>query len=449
MASTDVDALLAADRAHVWHPYSSATHPTTTRFVESAAGVRLSLIDADGTRRDAVDAMSSWWCAVHGYAVPQLDAAVREQLGRMAHVMFGGLTHEPAIRLAQELVRLAPAPERERPGLEHVFLADSGSVSVEVALKMALQFFAADERPRRKLFTVRGGYHGDTLHPMSVCDPEGGMHGLWRGTLPEHVFAPLPPAPADARVSLAADPDELAAWKRETRSLFEQHADDIAGVVLEPLLQGAGGMRIHDPECVRHLAQLARRHGALVIFDEIATGFGRTGTMWAADRVGVTPDILCVGKALTGGYLTMAATLCTREVARTISERTGAVMHGPTFMGNPLAANVALASLALLTPERLSRAAAFAGILEAHLAPLRELPHVADVRTLGAVAVVELHHDVDVDAATAAALDAGVWVRPFRRHVYAMPPYICTDDDLATVAGGLGAAVRACAGDGR
>ncbi|WP_322612952.1 adenosylmethionine--8-amino-7-oxononanoate transaminase [Dermacoccus abyssi] len=439
MPTPDVARLLASDRDHLWHPYSSATNPATTRFVESAHGPRLTLRDDDGASREVLDAMSSWWCAIHGYNVPELNAAAEAQLQRMSHVMFGGLTHEPAVRLGEKLVEIAPAPEADRPKLTRAFLADSGSVSVEVALKMALQVFAADERPRRTVLTIRGGYHGDTLHPMSVCDPDGGMHSLWRGTLPQQLFAPLPPA------GLEADPDELEAWKRETASLYREHADEIAAVIVEPLLQGAGGMRIYDPECVRFLTTLAREHGALVIFDEIATGFGRTGTYWAADRIGITPDILCLGKALTGGYLTMAAVLCSDDLARTISERTGAMMHGPTFMGNPLSCAVALASIDLLDTERLTRAAEFADTLDTHLAPLRELPHVADVRTLGAVGVVELTHDVDVDAATAAALDAGAWIRPFRRLIYTMPPFVCTDDDLGTICEAVTAAVHACA----
>ena len=441
--TTDVDALLTLDAAHVWHPYASATAGAPPHVVESASGVRLRLVKADGTRRDVIDAMSSWWCAVHGYGVPELDAAATGQLQRMSHVMFGGLTHEPAIRLAERLVAMAPHPQPERAALNRVFLADSGSVSVEVAMKMALQCFAADDRPRRRILTVRGGYHGDTLHPMSVCDPDGGMHTLWRGTLPEQIFAPLPPAPADPSSGLVADAGEMAAWKDETARLFAEHADDIAAVILEPLLQGAGGMRIHDPECVRFLAELAREHGALVIFDEIATGFGRTGTLWAAERVGVTPDIMCVGKALTGGYLTLAATLCSDEVAQRISDRTGAVMHGPTFMGNPLACTVALASLDLLDAERLTRAAQFEGALEAGLGPLRSIAGVKDVRVIGAVGVVELEGDVDMTRATEAALAEGVWIRPFRGLIYTMPPYVCTDDDLATIVRGVTAAVRA------
>lgn len=437
---------LEFDARHLWHPYSSATNPAMSRLVESASGVRLKLREADGYTREVVDAMSSWWAAIHGYNVPELNAAATDQLSRMSHVMFGGLTHNPAIRLARKLIDVAPR-ETGRPALDRVFLADSGSVSVEVALKIALQTFAADERPRRKILTIRGGYHGDTLHPMSVCDPEGGMHTLWRGTLPEQVFVPVPPAPSSdalADGTLDADPAELERWKEAVTQVWQANAPDIAGVILEPLLQGAGGMRVYDPECVRYLAALCRENGSVLIFDEIATGFGRTGTYWAADRIGITPDVLCVGKALTGGYMTMAAVLCTDDIAVRISESTGALMHGPTFMGNPLSSAVACASIDLLTDERRQRAASFASTLEAHLAGLRDLPQVADVRTIGAVAVVELTQDVDVPAATAAALDAGAWIRPFRNLIYSMPPFICTDDDLATIARAITAAVRAC-----
>ena len=426
-------ALLAYDREHVWHPYSSALAPGDPYVVESAHGVRLRLRDRDGRPREVVDAMSSWWCAIHGYAVPELDAAVHDQLGRMSHVMFGGLTHEPAVGLSRRLLALAPA------GLEHVFLADSGSVSVEVAMKAALQYHLAAGRRRTRFFTVRGGYHGDTFSPMSVTDPEGGMHALFRGVLPEHVFAPRPPAGLDR----AEDDPEVAAWERTTRTLFRQNASDIAAVVVEPVLQGAGGMHVYPPRALAVLHELAREHGALVIHDEIATGFHRTGPRWAGDRVATTPDILCVGKALTGGYLTLAAMLCTREVAEGVSRGdAGGLMHGPTFMGNPLACAVANASLDLLaerdTPGEVARLEAG---LRGGLDPARALASVADVRTLGAVGVVQLREPVRVAEVTAAALDRGVWVRPFRDLVYTMPPYVTSDDDLATVAAAVVGAV--------
>ncbi|MET3963915.1 adenosylmethionine-8-amino-7-oxononanoate aminotransferase [Marmoricola sp. OAE513] len=415
---TSYDDLLAFDRDHLWHPYSSMTAPSPVQQVLSARGVRLRL-QRDSGPVEVVDAMSSWWCAIHGYAVPELDAAVVDQLGRMSHVMFGGLTHEPAVQLGRRLVDLAPA------GLDKVFLADSGSVSVEVAMKMAWQAHARDGIGRTKFFTVRGGYHGDTFSPMSVTDPDGGMHSLYAGFLPEHVFADRPPATGEP----------LEEWKSATQALFEQHADDVAAVILEPLLQGAGGMHAYDPEAVRFLATLAREHGALVIFDEIATGFWRTGTAWAADACGVTPDVLCVGKALTGGYVTLAAVLTTAEVAAAVdASPAGAMMHGPTFMANPLACAVAVASLDLLAAtDQAANIARINAALDEGLAPARDLGSVADVRTLGAVGVVELGTPVDVRRVTEAALARGVWVRPFRNLVYSMPPYVTSEEDLRTI----------------
>jgi adenosylmethionine-8-amino-7-oxononanoate aminotransferase len=393
--------------------------------VESASGVRLRL--ADG--RELVDGMSSWWAAIHGYRHPVLDAAVRDQLGRMSHVMFGGLTHEPAVRLATRLVELTPAP------LRHVFLADSGSVSVEVAIKMCLQYWRSVGEPgKRRLLTWRGGYHGDTFHPMSVCDPDGGMHSLWRGVLPDQVFADLPPTGFEQTYV-----DHLT-------GLVARHAGELAAIVVEPVVQGAGGMRFHDPRYLAVLRELADQHDVLLVFDEIATGFGRTGELFAADHAGVSPDVLCVGKALTGGYLSMAATLCTSRVAEGISAGELPVLaHGPTFMANPLSAAVANASIDLLLAQdwRAEVARIEAG-LRAGLAPAADLPGVLDVRVLGAIGVVQLDHDVDVRAATDAAVARGAWVRPFRDLIYTMPPYICTDDDVATIC----AAVVAAAGKG-
>ncbi|WP_377638945.1 adenosylmethionine--8-amino-7-oxononanoate transaminase [Oryzobacter terrae] len=432
--SAALEALLAFDRAHVWHPYSSALTPQDPHVVESAEGVRLTLRGPDGTRREVVDAMSSWWCAIHGYRVPELDDAARAQLGRMSHVMFGGLTHEPAVGLARRLVDLAP------DGLEHVFLADSGSVSVEVATKMALQWHLAAGRRRTRFFTVRGGYHGDTFSPMSVTDPEGGMHSLFRGVLPEHVFAPRPPGGLD----LAPDDPATVAWERTTRALFAEHARDVAAVVVEPVLQGAGGMHVWSPYALGVLHDLAREHGALVIHDEIATGFHRTGPLWAGDRLASPPDILCVGKALTGGYLTLAAVLCTREVAEGVSRgEAGGLMHGPTFMGNPLACAVASANLDLLAArDTASEVARIERALREGLGAAAGLESVADVRTVGAVGVVELREPVRVAEVTAAALARGVWVRPFRTLVYTMPPYVTSDADLATVTTALVAAIE-------
>ncbi len=415
-----------ADAAHVWHPYEALPPAIPPHVVESAAGVRLRL--ADG--RELVDGMASWWSAIHGYRHPVLDAAVTDQLGRMSHVMFGGLTHEPAVTLARTLVELAP------DGLEHVFLADSGSVSVEVAVKMCLQFQRATGRPeRRRLGTWRGGYHGDTFHPMSVCDPEGGMHYLWGDVLPRQVFAPVPPA------GFTAPPDP--AYEAVLADAVAQHADELAAVIVEPVVQGTGGMRFHHPRYLQVLREVTRAHGVLLIFDEIATGFGRTGAMFAAEHAGVTPDVLCVGKALTGGYLTLAAALCTAEIARGISAN-GVLAHGPTFMGNPLACAVANASLGLLRagdwPAQVTR---IERGLRAGLEPLRAQPGVADVRVLGAIGVVQLDHAVDLPAATAAAVAAGVWLRPFRDLIYTMPPYVTADADLARISAGIAAAARA------
>ncbi|MEU8238846.1 adenosylmethionine--8-amino-7-oxononanoate transaminase [Actinoplanes missouriensis] len=418
------DDLIALDRAHVWHPYGPMPGRTDPYLVESAAGVRLRL--AGG--RELVDGMSSWWAAIHGYRHPVLDAALAEQAGRMSHVMFGGLTHEPAIRLAATLVEMTPA------GLEHVFLCDSGSVGVEVAIKMALQAQRALGRPqRRRLATWRGGYHGDTFHPMSVCDPDGGMHSLWTGVLPAQVFAEAPPA--DLRPDYA---DTL-------REIVERHADEIAAVIVEPVVQGAGGMRFHHPEYLRVLREVTAAHGIFLIFDEIATGFGRTGRLFAAEHAGVSPDILCLGKALTGGYLTLAATLCTPEVASAISAgEGGGLAHGPTFMGNPLACAVANASLGLLRGgDWAVRVPAIESRLKDGLEPLRAAPGVADVRVLGAIGVVQLDHPVDMARATAAAVAEGVWLRPFRDLIYTMPPYAADDADVDRITAGITAAVAA------
>jgi adenosylmethionine-8-amino-7-oxononanoate aminotransferase len=441
--------LLELDRQRVWHPYAPMPGARQPLVVESARGVRLRL--ADG--RELIDGMSSWWAAIHGYRHPALDAAAREQLGRMSHVMFGGLTHEPAVALADRLVALAPA------GLEHAFLCDSGSVSVEVAVKMCLQYWSSrGARAKTRLLTWRGGYHGDTFMAMSVCDPDGGMHRMWDGVLPGQVFAGLPPAGFGAGV------DE--AYAEELRRLIETHKDELAAVIVEPVVQGAGGMRFHDPGYLRVLREACAAHDVLLVFDEIATGFGRTGRLFAAEHAGVTPDVMCVGKALTGGYLTLAAALCTAEVAAGIARGELPVLaHGPTFMGNPLACAVAGASLDVLLGTGAAAgggpapASAGTGLtyprgwqaevarieaaLAAGLAAAAGQPGVADVRVLGAIGVVQLDREVDIAAATDAAVAAGVWLRPFRDLIYTMPPYVTSDADVATICAGVHAAVAA------
>ncbi|MCS3879526.1 adenosylmethionine--8-amino-7-oxononanoate transaminase [Gordonia amarae] len=417
------------DAEHIWHPYGAMPAPSEPIVVDGAQGVRLQL--ADG--RTVVDGMSSWWAAIHGYRHPVLDAAVTAQLGSMAHVMFGGLTHRPAAELARRLVDLTPA------GLERVFFCDSGSVSVEVAAKMAIQYWRSRGRGERtRLLTWRGGYHGDTLTPMSVCDPDGGMHAMWRSVLPSQIFVPEPPA-------IGAGDAALEAYVALLDDAIGSHADELAAVIVEPVVQGAGGMRFHDPRLLRRLRELCDAHEVLLIFDEIATGFGRTGELFAADHARVAPDIMCVGKALTGGYLTLAATLCTPRIAETISAgEAGGLAHGPTFMANPLACAVAVASIDLLldSPWRENIARISSG-LAAGLEPLREAPGVRDVRVFGAIGVVQLNEPVDMAVTTRAAVDAGVWLRPFRDLIYTMPPFLCTDDDIATICAGITAAATA------
>lgn len=403
------------DREHLWHPYTSLSEPLPTYPVVSADGVRLKLSDG----REIIDGMSSWWCAVHGYNVPELNRAARKQLDLMSHVMFGGITHAPAVELGQRLVEITPR------GLNRVFLADSGSVSVEVAMKMAVQYqYACGATGRTRFLTFRGGYHGDTTAPMSVCDPVTGMHQLFAGFLPEHNFLRRPPA------GVGGPPDED--YRAELRQFFADYARGAAAFICEPVVQGAGGMHFYHPDFLRDLRGLCDEHGLLLIFDEIATGFGRTGKLFAAEHADVCPDIMCLGKALTGGYLTLAACLCTDKVSETIgASDVKVLMHGPTFMGNPLACAVAVASIDLLLSqnwrgevERLHAA------LNRHLRPAASLPLVRDVRTLGAIGVVETHRAVDVATMQAFLVDRGVWVRPFGRLIYVMPPFVTTDEEV-------------------
>ncbi|MEM7410319.1 MAG: adenosylmethionine--8-amino-7-oxononanoate transaminase [Myxococcota bacterium] len=409
------DSLVARDARAVWHPYAApAASPIFP--VESAKGVRLRLTDG----RELIDGMSSWWSAIHGYGHPVLQQAVADQLARMPHVMFGGLTHEPAVRLCERLVDMTPA------GLSRVFLSDSGSVAVEVALKMALQVWQArGETGRQKFLTVRGGYHGDTFGAMGVCDPVTGMHTLFQDVLAEHVFVPRPACAFDAPCT-PADTAELEA-------ALEREGDRLAAIVLEPIVQGAGGMWFYAPDYLRRVRELCDRHGLLLVADEIATGFGRAGRLFACEYADVTPDILCVGKALTGGTMSLAATLASAAVCDAIaSADPGVFMHGPTFMGNPLACAAANASLDLLEAEPWQpRVAGLEAQLKEQLEPARTQPGVADVRVLGAIGVVELETPVDMAVVQPAFVERGVWVRPFGRLVYTMPPYSIESADLA------------------
>ena len=410
------------DRDHLWHPYASLTAPLQTYLVRRARGCRLELDDG----RSLIDGMASWWCAIHGYNHPALNAAASTQLTDMAHVMFGGIVHEPAARLAAHLVALTP------PGLDKVFLCDSGSVSVEVAIKMALQYWQSQGQPhKQRLLALRGGYHGDTFAAMSVCDPVTGMHHLFAGAMPTQLFAEPPATGFDA----PWDP----AWLTDLERQIEAHADELAAVILEPIVQGAGGMRFYPPAFLRGVRELCDHHGLLLIADEIATGFGRTGKLFACEWAGIGPDILCLGKALTGGYLTLAATLCTEAVATGIcTGAAGVFMHGPTFMGNPLACAVANASIELLLASPWQqRIAAIEAQLRAELEPCRALAGVAEVRVLGAIGVVEMKQPVDVAKLQAELVARGVWLRPFGKLVYTMPPYVIDAAELRGITAAL------------
>ncbi len=411
----DIDGLLQFDKRHIWHPYTSMKEPLPVYLVKDAKGVRIRLYD----NRELIDGMASWWAVIHGYNHPVLNQAIKAQLEKMAHVMFGGITHELAIHLAKKLIEITPN------GLDTVFFADSGSVSVEVAIKMAFQYWISKGKIKKnRLLTVMKGYHGDTFGAMSVCDPINGMHEIFRHILPKHYFAPAP------RIPFGGTWDDMDIQDME--NILERYNHQIAAIIIEPIVQGAGGMRFYHPTYLKKLKKLCNKFDVLLIFDEIATGFGRTGKLFASEHCGVCPDIMCVGKALTGGYMTFGATLCTREVATVISEgKPGVFMHGPTFMGNPLACSVSLASIDLLFSwDWKKKVHTIEYTLKKEMEKISGLGGVKDVRVLGAIGVVETESPVNVAKAQRYFVDHGVWIRPFLNLIYIMPPYIISEQEI-------------------
>ena len=423
-----MEALLDFDRQHIWHPYTSMIDPLPVYPVSAAKGVYLELEDG----RKLIDGMSSWWCAIHGYNHPVLNAAITDQLKNMAHVMFGGLTHRPAIQLCQRLVELSPE------GLERVFLCDSGSVSVEVAIKMAFQYWISKSKPEKaRLMTIRKGYHGDTFGAMSVCDPVSGMHHIFEQVLPKHIFIDQPVSTFGGGLD-PRDADNL-------EEAFRTNHKEVAAFILEPIVQGAGGMRIYDPAFLAKVRSLCEQYDVLLIADEIATNFGRTGKLFACEHASISPDIMCLGKALTGGTMTMAATLCTAEVGHAISEgEAGVFMHGPTFMANPLAASVSKASIDLLVSQNWQKQVkAIEMQLEENLRPLEAHDRVKEVRVLGAIGVVECYQAIEVGAIQRYFVAQGVWIRPFRNLIYIMPPYISNRKELSKLCEVIGGSLDA------
>ncbi len=417
---------IAFDLRHIWHPYTSMSNPLPAYPIVSAKGVELTL--ANG--KQLIDGMSSWWAAIHGYNHPELNTAITDQLAAMSHVMFGGITHPPAVALCRKLLAITPAP------LECIFLADSGSVAVEVAIKMALQYWQAKGEKRQRIVALKRGYHGDTFGAMSVCDPDNSMHSLYKGYLPNHLFVDAPKT-GFYQPWNATDIDAL-------RTTLAQHHQHIAAVMLEPIVQGAGGMRIYHPEYLTQARALCDKFNVLLIADEIATGFGRTGKLFACEHAGISPDIMCVGKALTGGYMTLSATLTTRHIADTISQGdAGCFMHGPTYMGNPLACAVANASLSLLEQGHwVNQVAQIEAQLKTELLPLKQAKSVKDVRVLGAIGVVEMVEPVNMAKLQKYFVDEGVWIRPFGQLIYIMPPYIISPEKLTKLTQAIEKAVN-------